>query len=351
MAHSTDDECVTQSGSSTPQNSPGDSHLRSHQMVRPTTVGGSSASKSLGAMVTTKNASNVPHIMHRSLFPPSSPPTVPTSPSLLSTASSSMQTNSNSNNKGLLMTTNKSNNNNSALSSSANNYIVTPSGSGGGGGAVSSMVPANISLLADINSLKSISSTPSATNIYQDEPRILIIETKRKALGISFVGGNKTGIFVHRVVQDSLGDNAGIRVGDQILEFNGIDLRVATAEQAYLEIAKPTDKVSVVVQHNMLSEWRREGSNGIFIFMIFVYFILLEFNQIDPDQESIDSLYIKVAFDRTGELGESELKFAKDDCLYVDNTMFTGTPGLWRAWTLDEYGHRIQCGLIPSQTK
>lgn len=58
-----------------------------------------------------------------------------------------------------------------------------------------------------------------------------------------------------------------------------------------------------------------------------------------------------MAFDRTGELGESELRFAKDDVLYVDNTMFTGTPGLWRAWTLDEYGHRISCGLIPSQSK
>uniref|UniRef100_A0A1L8DMN5 Putative tight junction n=1 Tax=Nyssomyia neivai TaxID=330878 RepID=A0A1L8DMN5_9DIPT len=169
---------------------------------------------------------------------------------------------------------------------------------------------------------------PQGGNVYQEEPRMLIIETKKKALGISFVGGNKTGIFVHRVQSESLGDNAGIRVGDQILEFNGVDLRAATAEQAWLEIAKSVDKVSVVVQHNMQ-----------------------KFNQIDPDQESIDSLYIKVAFDRTGEVGESDLRFVKDDVLYVDNTMFTGSPGLWRAWTLDEYGHRISCGLIPSQTK
>lgn len=108
--------------------------------------------------------------------------------------------------------------------------------------------------MTEIDSLKSVSTTPSANNIYQDEPRMLIIETKKKALGISFVGGNKTGIFVHRVISESLGDSAGIRVGDQILEFNGTDLRVATAEQAYLEIAKPTDKVSVVVQHNMQSK-------------------------------------------------------------------------------------------------
>lgn len=251
MAHSTDDECVTPSGSSTPQNSPAD-QMRS-QLGRSNGGGvSSSASKSLGAMVTTKNASIVPQIMRRSLYPPSSPPTVPTSMGLLS-AASPMQ------NKTLLMATNKSNN--SVISATANNYIVaTPSGGPVSMGA-SSLVPANISLMSDMNSLKSgSSSTPSATNIYQEEPRMLIIETKRKPLAISFVGGNKTGIFVHRVVPDSLGDNAGIRVGDQILEFNKIDLRVATAEQAYLEIAKPTDKVSVVVQHNIQS--KRERKRG-----------------------------------------------------------------------------------------
>lgn len=49
-----------------------------------------------------------------------------------------------------------------------------------------------------------------------------------------------------------------------------------------------------------------------------------EFNQIDPDKEIIDSVYVKVAFDPTGELGESELKFATD----VNNTIFRG---IWRA--------------------
>lgn len=252
LAHSTDDECVTVSGSSTPQNSPGDQTMRS-PMGRlgggaggSTGAGQSSTSKSLGTMVMTKNASIEPQIMHRSLYP-SSPPTV--SPSILS-GSSPIQT--------LMGTSTKSNNSNS-LSAAANNYTVTPVagvGSVGGGGADGSQLMAGSmnSLLSDMSSLKSSSTIPSGANIYQEEPRMLIIETKRKTLGISFVGGNKTGIFVHRVVPDSLGDNAGVRVGDQILEFNGIDLRVATAEQAYLEIAKPTDKVSVVVQHNMQSE-------------------------------------------------------------------------------------------------
>lgn len=41
------------------------------------------------------------------------------------------------------------------------------------------------------------------------------------------------------------------RTGDQILEYNGTDLRNATAEEAAYELAKPADKVTVVAQYNM----------------------------------------------------------------------------------------------------
>lgn len=75
----------------------------------------------------------------------------------------------------------------------------------------------------------------------------------------------------------------------------------------------------------------------------------LEFNKIKD--EAGDSLYIRVGFDRTGDLGEGELRFVKDDVLYVDTTIFRGVFGQWRAWKLDEYGHRLECGIIPSQLK
>lgn len=64
-----------------------------------------------------------------------------------------------------------------------------------------------------------------------------------------------------------------------------------------------------------------------------------------------DSFYIRVGFDRTGDLNEGEIKFVKDEVLYVDNTVFGGTFGLWRAWKLDAKGHRKECGIIPSQSK
>ena len=74
-----------------------------------------------------------------------------------------------------------------------------------------------------------------------------------------------------------------------------------------------------------------------------------EFNQI-KDKPG-DALYIRVGFDRNCDQGDSELSFTKDEVLFVDNTMFGGIPGKWRAWKLDEYGHKRQCGIIPNKLK
>ncbi|KAF7278190.1 hypothetical protein GWI33_008684 [Rhynchophorus ferrugineus] len=162
-----------------------------------------------------------------------------------------------------------------------------------------------------------------------EEPRYLCIETlKTSNLGISLVGGNAAGIFIHSVQPDSLAYHAGLRTGDQILEYNGSDLRSATAEEAAYELAKPADKVTV------LAHYRIDKYNEI------------------KDKPG-DSLYVRCGFDRGGnELTEPpQLSFSKDDVLYVDNTMFNGVPGEWRAWRLDGEGHRQQCGVIPSKYK
>ncbi|XP_015124021.1 disks large homolog 5 isoform X2 [Diachasma alloeum] len=160
------------------------------------------------------------------------------------------------------------------------------------------------------------------------EPRYLFIETRKCSnLGISLVGGNGVGIFVHSVQPGCLAEDAGLRSGDRILEYNGVDLRQATAEQAALELARPADKVTLVAQY--MPE---------------------RYNEV-KDKPG-DSFYVKAMFDRVGEVGDSlQLRFNKDDVLYVDNTMFNGTPGHWRAWLVDQAGRRQQCGIIPSKFK
>lgn len=160
------------------------------------------------------------------------------------------------------------------------------------------------------------------------EPRYLLIETRKCSnLGISLVGGNGVGIFVHSVQPGCLAEEAGLFAGDRILEYNGVDLRQATAEQAALELARPADKVTLVAQY--MAE---------------------RYNEV-KDKPG-DSFYVKALFDRTGEVGDSlQLRFSKDDILYVDNTMFNGTPGHWRAWIVDQTGRRQTCGIIPSKFK
>uniref|UniRef100_A0A8D8WDJ1 Disks large homolog 5 n=1 Tax=Cacopsylla melanoneura TaxID=428564 RepID=A0A8D8WDJ1_9HEMI len=209
-------------------------------------------------------------------------------------------------------------------SSSAENESVSGRGSG-------SPTPCN-SPGTNRKSIQHNTSTLTRSHVCKDErsgePRFLMIETRKCSnLGISLVGGNAVGIYVHSVQSGSLGYSAGLRTGDRILEYNGTDLRAATAEEAAYELAKPADKVTVLAQYSV------ERYNEV------------------KDKPG-DSFYMRALFSRTGDLGDAlQLRFHKDDILYVDNTMFNGVPGHWRAWLVDADGFRQQCGIIPSKYK
>ncbi len=83
------------------------------------------------------------------------------------------------------------------------------------------------------------------------QPRLVFPVMKKSGdLGVRLVGGNAVGIFIHSVEIDSAAYQVGLRSADQILEYNGVDLRQATAEQAAYELAKPAEKVTILVQYN-----------------------------------------------------------------------------------------------------
>ena len=149
-------------------------------------------------------------------------------------------------------------------------------------------------------------------------------------LGVRLVGGNKVGIFIHSVDPQSPAGEVGLQCGDQILEYNGTDLRSATAEQAAYELAKPVDKVIILAQYNPDKYREIKDSPG-------------------------DSYFIRAMFDRQieseGNSGSLQLCFEKDDILLVDNTMYNGVPGNWSAWSLDKDGKKVKWGLIPSKYK
>uniref|UniRef100_UPI00398F1859 disks large homolog 5a isoform X5 n=1 Tax=Pristiophorus japonicus TaxID=55135 RepID=UPI00398F1859 len=166
---------------------------------------------------------------------------------------------------------------------------------------------------------KSIDSTSQIA-----EPRFIFLKKTQMELGIQICGGNLYGVFVAKVEDDSPANGPeGLVPGDKLLEYNGTDMRNVTAEQAYVEMLKPTEAISVKAQYR-----------------------LEEFNKIR--EEAGDGFYIRALYDRVAEV-EHDLSFKKDDILYVDDTLPQGNFGYWMAWQLDENAQKLERGQIPSK--
>ena len=160
------------------------------------------------------------------------------------------------------------------------------------------------------------------------EPRLVYpIMKKSSDLGVRLVGGNAVGIFIHSVDIDSPAFIVGLRSADQILEYNGTDLKNATAEQAAYELAKPAESVALLVQFNPDRYTAIKDHPG-------------------------DSYFVKAMFDRFPDSNDPLLlRFKKDDILYVDNTMYNGVPGHWSAWLVNQEGQKGTWGIVPSKYK
>ncbi len=113
---------------------------------------------------------------------------------------------------------------------------------------------------------------------YIEEPRFVTIPKGAEPLGISIVGGENGGIFVSKVTGGSIAQQHHLEFGDQLLEvrqktlgeiqslslnwacvnlslsvspqFNGINLRNATEQQARLIIGQQCDTITILAQYN-----------------------------------------------------------------------------------------------------
>lgn len=107
-----------------------------------------------------------------------------------------------------------------------------------------------------ISTLPRISVSPVPTGErrkdrpYLEEPRNVIVHKGAEPLGISIVSGENGGIFVSKVTGGSIAHQAGLEYGDQLLEFNGINLRNATEQQARLIIGQQCDTITIMAQYN-----------------------------------------------------------------------------------------------------
>jgi len=160
------------------------------------------------------------------------------------------------------------------------------------------------------------------------DPRTLILKKSHSQdeLGLNIAGGNSTGIFVQGVVPNSVAArNGGLHCGDQILMMNGINFRNITAEQASMEISKPTDNYLIKLLHNKA---KYDKLNSM----------------------PWDDIYVRALIDRTAE-GDGELDLRKGDVLWVDSTLYQGRIGFWWAWLVDDDGNKVRGGIIPSKSR
>ncbi|XP_077358861.1 disks large homolog 5-like isoform X2 [Festucalex cinctus] len=85
---------------------------------------------------------------------------------------------------------------------------------------------------------------------YLEEPRNVTVKKGSEPLGISIVSGGNGGVFVSKVTAGSIAHQAHLEYGDQLLEFNGINLRNANEQQARLVIGQQCDTVTILAQYN-----------------------------------------------------------------------------------------------------
>nr|XP_019601519.1 PREDICTED: disks large homolog 5 isoform X5 [Rhinolophus sinicus] len=109
------------------------------------------------------------------------------------------------------------------------------------------------------------SSSLRSLRPYMEEPRHVKLQKGSEPLGISIVSGEKGGVYVSKVTGGSIAHQAGLVYGDQLLEFNGINLRSATEQQARLIIGQQCDTITILAQYNphmhQLSSHSRSSSH------------------------------------------------------------------------------------------
>ncbi|GMT23500.1 hypothetical protein PFISCL1PPCAC_14797 [Pristionchus fissidentatus] len=136
---------------------------------------------------------------------------------------------------------------------------------------------------------------------------------------VRLCGGNAIGILSDTSVGDLI-------AGDCILELDGFDLRKSTLEEATSALHNGhSETLDILAQRGGGGmDKLRSGADG-------------------------DGFYVRVNTDRIGETND-ELDVKQGEIVFVDNTLFMGAHGRWRAWKIDREGRQRQCGIIPSAT-
>jgi len=203
---------------------------------------------------------------------------------------------------------------------------------------------ANVSVVSSHTKQNSVVSTSTTINSYDkqcdesiahgdcpaEEPRSVTVKkpSSNTLLGMNVIGGNATGIFISEIEKEGLAASQGsFRIGDRIIQLNGVSFVNVTAEQAMLELGKPSETVQMILQFDVAAFRKARDQPG-------------------------DSFYVRSLFDRTSH-SKDELSFKRGDILYVTDTLHQGKLGVWKAWLVNDNDEqqKTEHGTIPSKTK
>ncbi|CAH8543006.1 Tight junction protein ZO-1, variant 2 [Schistosoma haematobium] len=155
-------------------------------------------------------------------------------------------------------------------------------------------------------------------------------------IGLILYGGNTKGVYVSKVIPDSIADQAGISEGDKLVKLNGTDLKGWTKEEVFLALMASENKMILELlrdpssYHKMLkSEIPHES------FYVRAYFNM---NQ-----------YISGSSALMSSVKYSGLFIVKGDIFHVHDTLLDNALGTWLATKV--YPNTSSIGLIPNEQR
>ncbi|CAH8533180.1 unnamed protein product [Schistosoma guineensis] len=155
-------------------------------------------------------------------------------------------------------------------------------------------------------------------------------------IGLILYGGNTKGVYVSKVIPDSIADQAGINEGDKLVKLNGTDLKGWTKEEVFLALMASENKMILELlrdpssYHKMLkSEIPHES------FYVRAYFNM---NQ-----------YISGSSALLSSVKYSGLFIVKGDIFHVHDTLLDNALGTWLATKV--YPNTSSIGLIPNEQR
>nr|CAH8848296.1 unnamed protein product [Trichobilharzia regenti] len=155
-------------------------------------------------------------------------------------------------------------------------------------------------------------------------------------IGLILIGGNKTGIYVGKVIPDSIADQAGVGEGDKLIKLNGTDLKGWTKEEVFLSLMANEDKLILELLYDPLSYQKICDSEVIHE----SFHVRANFNM---------NQYVSGSSALISSIKYSGLCILKGDIFHVQETLVDDALGSWLATKV--YPNTSDVGLIPNEQR